>query len=350
MRENLGLERATDYSDITSDAGLLARLEAAYGKDEFGNDNVDHVDPSTGGLAEDAVGHGLVGELFSTVLVDQFTRLRKGDPFWSEGRTDISNHDRKALWDTTLSDVLLRNTDIEAIQKDVFVAMNRIVGTHAGERLNGTHERDFIYGDNGNDRLIGRDGGDDLQGGHGNDRLWGQRGDDYLHGGQGKDTLWGDQHHDTLHGGGQRDYLYGGSGKDALHGGGHRDYLYGGSGKDALYGGSGNDHLHGDKHDDYLAGGRGNDTLTGGAGDDMMKGGAGRDGFEFDARIGGDDTIEDFELGHDYLQVNNIRRRALDLEDSEDGLVISGNRSDWTLTLEDITQADLQQGGIGLLF
>jgi hypothetical protein len=188
----------TSFSEITSDAALAAKLASVYA-------NPDDVDAWVGGLAEAPVNGGLLGETFSRVMIDQFTRLRDGDPYWSEGRADLSDAEKAALWDTTLSDVILRNTDIEALQKDVFIAMNRMVGTDGHDKIMGGGERDFIFGSNGNDKLYGRDGGDDLQGGRGRDKLMGGNGDDYLDGGAGNDMLVGGRGDDMHEGGAGRD-------------------------------------------------------------------------------------------------------------------------------------------------
>ncbi|MBB3711841.1 hypothetical protein FHS00_001417 [Limimaricola variabilis] len=270
LREAVGLARVTSFSEITSDAALAAKLASVYA-------NPDDVDAWVGGLAEDPVNGGLLGETFSRVMIDQFTRLRDGDPYWSEGRADLSDAEKAALWDTTLSDVILRNTDVEALQKDVFIAMNRMVGTDGHDKIMGGGERDFIFGDNGNDKLYGRDGGDDLQGGRGRDKLMGGNGDD------------------------------------------------------------------------YLDGGAGNDMLVGGRGDDMHEGGAGRDRFDFNVRQGGHDTIKDLEIGIDGVKITGVSLRKLDISEVDGELTLSYGRTDWSLTLENLTLQDWNQHGWNIL-
>lgn len=182
LREAVGLERAESFADVTSDADLAMRLEAVYG-------DVDLIDAWVGGLAEDPMDGALLGEMFSIVMVDQFTRLRDGDAYWSEGREGFSAEDRAELWDTSLADVILRNTDIDAIQTDVFAAMDRTIGTTGRDKLVGDSGANFIFGSDGNDRLYGRGDDDDLQGGAGRDRLVGGEGDDILTGGAGNDVF-----------------------------------------------------------------------------------------------------------------------------------------------------------------
>ena len=182
LREAVGLERAETFADITSDTDLAMRLEAVYG-------DTDLVDAWVGGLAEDPMDGALLGEMFTIVMIDQFTRLRDGDAYWSEAREGLSDEDIAELWDTTLADVILRNTDVEAIQTDVFMAMDRTIGTDGNDKLYGDAGANFIFGADGNDKLFGRKGDDDLQGGDGHDRLNGGRGDDVYTGGLGCDTF-----------------------------------------------------------------------------------------------------------------------------------------------------------------
>ena len=193
LREALGLQRATNFSDITSDATLAAQLASVYG-------SVDQVDAWIGGLAEDPSGSGIVGELFATILLDQFLRLRDGDPFWSQS-LDLPQAQINALWSTTLSDVIERNTDIRSIQDNVMLAYDRLGGTNRDDALVGSEERDLILGNRGNDVLDGAGGDDQLEGQDGNDVLFGQAGNDLLYGGDGTDVLVGGTGNDTLNGG-----------------------------------------------------------------------------------------------------------------------------------------------------
>jgi peroxidase len=193
LREALGLQRAANFSDITSDATLAAQLASIYG-------SVDQVDAWIGGLAEDPSGSGIVGELFATILLDQFLRLRDGDPFWSQC-LDLPQAQIDALWSTTLADVIERNTDIRSIQDNVMLAYDRLGGTNRDDALIGSEERDLILGNRGNDVLDGAGGDDQLEGQDGNDVLFGQAGNDLLYGGDGNDVLVGGTGNDTLDGG-----------------------------------------------------------------------------------------------------------------------------------------------------
>ncbi len=75
-RELFGLGRAIEFTDITGgDASLAALFDSIY------NGDIDAVDLWIGGLAEQHVNGGLVGETFWYILADQFARLRDGDRF-----------------------------------------------------------------------------------------------------------------------------------------------------------------------------------------------------------------------------------------------------------------------------
>ena len=291
LRAGLGLSIAASFSDITSDADLAAKLETAYG-------DVNLVDAWVGGLAEDPVNGGLLGETFSTVMIDQFSRVRDGDAYWSQN-LELTDAELDEIWSTTLSDVIVRNTDVDHMQSDVFTAYNRIGGTEGRDKLSGTNDNDLMIGEEGNDVLRGRKGDDEIFGDSGNDRLLGQRGDDRLHGGEGNDKL------------------FGGKGNDALFGGADDDKLWGGRGKDTLDGGDGND---------MLRGGRGNDVMSGGAGDDY---------FDFRGSKAGHDTVTDFEMGDEVDFGHGRVTVAYDAE-TNTATVTHGHRS--SVTFENIDE------------
>lgn len=171
MREGLGFERAEDFSDITDDPALIARLESVY-------EDVDQVDAWVGGLAEDPVEGGMVGETFAAVIVQQFEAIRDADPYWSEGGADLTDEEFDDLWSTRLSDVVQDNTEIEVLQDDAFFTYDRIGGDEDDNEVIGDEDRDLLIGFGGDDTLNGGDGDDHLYGGLGNDVLFGGEGAD----------------------------------------------------------------------------------------------------------------------------------------------------------------------------
>lgn len=111
VREAYGWERVTSFDQITSDPALQAKLASTYG-------SVDNIDLWIGGLAEDHLPGSSMGETFTAILVDQFVRLRAGDRFWYQ--YSLPNRLVQQIENTTLADIIRRNTDITKLQANVF--------------------------------------------------------------------------------------------------------------------------------------------------------------------------------------------------------------------------------------
>ena len=127
IRSALGLGVASSFADITSDVGIQNKLASVY-------QSVNDVDVWIGGLAEDSFRDSIVGELFYTILKDQFLRLRDGDRFFYLQELEhlsllqpiVGNIDR-----TTLADIILRNTSIVDLQDNVFLTSDDGLDTSA---------------------------------------------------------------------------------------------------------------------------------------------------------------------------------------------------------------------------
>jgi hypothetical protein len=79
---------------------------------------VDNIDLWIGGLAEDHLPNSSVGVTFTTIIVEQFTRLRDGDRFWYQAV--LAREDARRIDDTSLADIIRRNTKLTKLQEDVF--------------------------------------------------------------------------------------------------------------------------------------------------------------------------------------------------------------------------------------
>jgi len=110
-RVDMGLEPVGSFVEITSDPELQAAFEEVYG-------DVNGIDVWVGALAEDHVPGASMGELSTTVMVDQFERLRDGDRFWYQHT--FHGRELQMIENTTLADVIQRNTDVTDIQDNVF--------------------------------------------------------------------------------------------------------------------------------------------------------------------------------------------------------------------------------------
>jgi len=138
---------------------------------------------------------------------------------------------------------------------------------------------------------------------------------------------------ENLVGSGANEILQGNSSGNQIAGGGGVDTLYGGDGNDALFAGdpsvagieannvspdTTNDQLFGGGGNDRLYGSAGNNTLDGGLGADSLRGGSGVDTFILRPGDGGAsealaDVIADFQVGIDYLGLDNINYGSLTL-------------------------------------
>ena len=116
-RESLGLSPYTDFNQITDDPEIAASLKKAFG-------NVDDVSLFIGGLAETHASGSMLGETFRRIIADQFESLRDGDRLWWENQ-GFDEGTAQQIRNTTLSDIHMRNTDTNFLQKDVFVASAR---------------------------------------------------------------------------------------------------------------------------------------------------------------------------------------------------------------------------------
>ena len=110
VRKAFGLPPAESFSDLTQDAAKVADLEQTYG-------SIDKLDPWVGMLCEDHAPGAGVGETIKAVLVDQFERLRDGDRFWYQNDPDLASM-RQEIEQTSLTDIIRRNTDIESEMDD----------------------------------------------------------------------------------------------------------------------------------------------------------------------------------------------------------------------------------------
>jgi Ca2+-binding RTX toxin-like protein len=212
----------------------------------------------------------------------------------------------------------------------------------------------------GNDRLVGGRGNDTLYGDAGGTLFFDQSGNDRLDGGSGSDQLYGDA--GELFGAqGGDDQLEGGSGSDNLFGDassfrsaiGGNDRLEGGSGDDILYGDavSLDGEEAGDGGDDLLIGGTGDDQLWGdGVLDVFFTGVPGADRFRF-APHSGQDTIFDFQLDKDVIEVaggygySSFAELQPNISDDANGnAVVHLNGTVDQVTLNDVQTANLSAG------
>jgi peroxidase len=113
VREILGLSRVRSFGEITSDPADARILEDLYG-------SVDRIDPWVGMLAEKHIPGAMFGETIMVILQDQFRTLRDGDRFFFENDPELSAADKAEIRHTTLAYLITRNTNLQAMQENVF--------------------------------------------------------------------------------------------------------------------------------------------------------------------------------------------------------------------------------------
>lgn len=117
-REAFDLQRVRSVTQITNDPMVQQKLGALY-------DTTDDIDVWVGALCEDPLSGAEVGPLISTVLIDQFVRLRDGDRFWYQTDPGLTSADIARIESTTLADIIKRNTNIAR-------APGRVMTAHIG--------------------------------------------------------------------------------------------------------------------------------------------------------------------------------------------------------------------------
>lgn len=173
VRESLNLPRYTNIDQITDDIGTREALKQAFSND------VDSIDLWTGGLSENHAQGAMIGETFQVIIATQFESLRDGDRFWFENQ-GFDTKTLKQIQETTLANIILRNTDTKYIQDDVFVAYARHTGLKGGIESEDPDARQLVIGSNGKDTLIGGPQGDYLFAGTGQQTLTGLAGADHF--------------------------------------------------------------------------------------------------------------------------------------------------------------------------
>ncbi len=119
VRVAYGLPAVTSFAQITPDTAVQTALQKTYG-------NVNNIDLWVGGLAEAHLPNSSVGPLFQRIIADQFQRLRDGDRFWYERQFQGKELDQ--LRNTTLADIIRRNTTTTNLQDNVFFFRAEVAG------------------------------------------------------------------------------------------------------------------------------------------------------------------------------------------------------------------------------
>jgi Ca2+-binding RTX toxin-like protein len=118
----------------------------------------------------------MVGETFSRIISQQFQALRDGDRYWYQNQ-GFDPQTLREIETTTLSSLILRNSDTEHLQADAFVYTERRSGQQGGVAADPLAPQ-LVVGADGGDWLIGGARGDTLVAGSGRQVLTGGAGAD----------------------------------------------------------------------------------------------------------------------------------------------------------------------------
>ena len=84
FRSLCGLQKATSFDQFKTEiaSAVVDKMADVY-------KHPDDVDLFVGGLLESHVGEGALGPTFSCLIAEQFKRLRSGDRFWYENKSEV---------------------------------------------------------------------------------------------------------------------------------------------------------------------------------------------------------------------------------------------------------------------
>ncbi|WP_244286826.1 cadherin domain-containing protein [Caulobacter radicis] len=334
------------------------------------------------GVDPDLESSGALASLsFSTS--DARFEIRNGNELWMKASARASLDFETAATTTvavTVTDKAGASDGLSLSKSFTINVLDRddvLIGTVAGETLNGQSGRDIIYGLGGadvlqglagNDDLYGGDGADDIRGGVGADKLYGELGDDNLRGEDGDDLLDGGVGADKLYGGAGRDQLWGGDGDDVIEAGDGDDritdwtgdiwnkpvngFVRAGEGNDVIIDGAGQDASWGEGGDDIYVvhqdGGATIDTFDGGAGSNTVSYSTFTAGFSLDLsnRLASDANVV-VGYGDHFLNVQHVIGSGFDDNiggDANANVLTGGSGND---TVAGRAGNDVLEGGAG---
>ncbi len=117
IRENFGLPRLNSFQEICSDRVITQMIEDVY-------HDINNIDPWVGFLAEEHMADAILGETVMTIMKTQFSALRDGDRYYYEADVHLTPEEITEIRNTKLSDIILRNTELTVLQKDVFTTVD----------------------------------------------------------------------------------------------------------------------------------------------------------------------------------------------------------------------------------
>ncbi len=113
IRSSIGLPTVRSFGESFDSHTDAQALEELYG-------DVNDIDPWVGLLAEVHLPGALFGETIMAIVKKQFQEIRDGDRFFFEADPSLSTAEVEMIRNSTLTEIIRRNTAIEAMQENVF--------------------------------------------------------------------------------------------------------------------------------------------------------------------------------------------------------------------------------------
>ncbi len=107
-------QNITDFSQINSDSVIAQQLATVF------NNDINSVDLWVGLLAEEHLPNSNVGATMHEMLKEQFERLRDADFYYFENDPSFTFSEIQTIRNTSLSDIIKRNTNLNDLAQDVF--------------------------------------------------------------------------------------------------------------------------------------------------------------------------------------------------------------------------------------
>jgi len=120
LRSAMGMPALNGFFELTNDEETAQTMQDLYG-------SVDELDAWVGLLGEDHMPGSIFGELIMDIIEKQFRSIRDGDRYWYQIDNTFTADELDQINNTKIYDVIVRNTDITLMQKNLFEAMPHTV-------------------------------------------------------------------------------------------------------------------------------------------------------------------------------------------------------------------------------